>query len=943
MFFLITITLIASNKNGLSNAEGTCSQASIFTPGPNDIRKCPKEIFTAFRNPGKGWLVYNFKPTITPANAQDTPLASAIYTNDFLWSDLEPTEGDYRWDLIDILINNWKDKKKIKIGIMLEAPFARHSKEPIPDWVRSQIQGGFYTGSDIWEPKYTDPIFIQKYNNFINAFAQRYYNKPNNPESEDWQKYLKSIDINTFGPWGEWYSKFPFRVEQISVGTFLNNASSSSVLFSFDDLNISNDTQTVLSDSFSRTESGKWGSATLGAAYSTATDATLIDYNVNGFEGTLNTPVGSNRKAYVASISEHNVDIKLKVKTDKVMQGGSGLVDISTRRRSPANTEYKSRLIFNTNGSLSVNAIKRINNVDSNIGSYTTIPGINHNPNTYYWFRTKISGSNPSVINIKIWPDGSSEPSSWNFTASDSDPSLQENYGHEKYDTLKGFIDTFANAFSGSVKPDFKMNIMGSSSNGPSTLQDTDEAGVNYAVKEIGASMIRRMIGYGEKNLKPDEEQFIAENLSIRQFDGEWGSADGKVSWIDNPNDNSPLKQTYEAIDQALSLGATHLGWYKNTEQITCSTIPAEVTTEYLPEKSQCTSPTDVITVMPFDKLYPGTNETLRDYFQRRSGYRFYISESIYPASVSIGQGFDLKQAWYQRGVAKLYNSYNIKAYLVSGSTRIPLNNSMAFDAHAWEAGPSGPHSVISHFNVPTSVNPGTYVLQFAVVDETAKPAMNLAIDTKDTIGLSDPINDYSYYTIGEINILPETDTTSPIVSISSPNTNTNVSGIITIAASADDNIGVTKVNFYKDGTLLSTDFASPYEASWDTNIYAHNSPHTLYAKAYDNSGNIGTSSAVNVTIKDITLPQVSITNPANGSFVSRNTNVTITANASDISGITKTEFLINGTLKCTDLAAPYSCVWKVPSAKGVNYSITVKAYDANNNSASSSIQVTSR
>lgn len=93
----------------------------------------------------------------------------------------------------------------------------------------------------------------------------------------------------------------------------------------------------------------------------------------------------------------------------------------------------------------------------------------------------------------------------------------------------------------------------------------------------------------------------------------------------------------------------------------------------------------------------------------------------------------------------------------------------------------------------------------------------------------------------------------------------------------------------------------------------------------------------------DKTPPTVSITYPANNATVYRNSNVTITANASDNIGVAKVEFRVNNTLKCTDTTSPYSCVWKVPNVKNVQYTLSAKAYDAAGNPGTNSILVTTK
>jgi beta-lactamase superfamily II metal-dependent hydrolase len=93
-------------------------------------------------------------------------------------------------------------------------------------------------------------------------------------------------------------------------------------------------------------------------------------------------------------------------------------------------------------------------------------------------------------------------------------------------------------------------------------------------------------------------------------------------------------------------------------------------------------------------------------------------------------------------------------------------------------------------------------------------------------------------------------DVTLPVTSITAPLAGATVSGTTTVTASASDNIGVTKVEFYLDGALQSTDTTSPYSWSWNTTT-ATNGTHSLTSKAYDAALNTKTSTAVSVTVSN--------------------------------------------------------------------------------------------
>jgi subtilisin family serine protease len=101
-------------------------------------------------------------------------------------------------------------------------------------------------------------------------------------------------------------------------------------------------------------------------------------------------------------------------------------------------------------------------------------------------------------------------------------------------------------------------------------------------------------------------------------------------------------------------------------------------------------------------------------------------------------------------------------------------------------------------------------------------------------------------------------DSVAPIVSLTTPVSGSTVSGSVTVTASASDNIGVSRVEFYVNGMLVSTRTSAPYSFSWDTRTVASGIT-TLSAKAYDVAGNIGQSGSVTVTVSQaLAVPALS-------------------------------------------------------------------------------------
>ena len=91
-------------------------------------------------------------------------------------------------------------------------------------------------------------------------------------------------------------------------------------------------------------------------------------------------------------------------------------------------------------------------------------------------------------------------------------------------------------------------------------------------------------------------------------------------------------------------------------------------------------------------------------------------------------------------------------------------------------------------------------------------------------------------------------DTTPPTVSLTSPSPGSTASHVVSLAATASDDVGVKAVEFFLDGsTSLGVDTTAPYLGEWDSTT-ASNGSHALTAVARDAAGNRTTSTGVPVT-----------------------------------------------------------------------------------------------
>jgi hypothetical protein len=94
------------------------------------------------------------------------------------------------------------------------------------------------------------------------------------------------------------------------------------------------------------------------------------------------------------------------------------------------------------------------------------------------------------------------------------------------------------------------------------------------------------------------------------------------------------------------------------------------------------------------------------------------------------------------------------------------------------------------------------------------------------------------------------------------------------------------------------------------------------------------------------TPPQTAITSPADGGRVTANSTITVSATASDSSGIAQVEFLVNGSVAgtMTHSGSKYKYSWTIPSGSGISYVLNSRATDnAGNQALSSNVSVQTR
>ncbi len=170
--------------------------------------------------------------------------------------------------------------------------------------------------------------------------------------------------------------------------------------------------------------------------------------------------------------------------------------------------------------------------------------------------------------------------------------------------------------------------------------------------------------------------------------------------------------------------------------------------------------------------------------------------------------------------------------------------------------------------------------------------------------------------------------TNGPTVAITNPaNNSTMFSGrYILLSANASSSAGtITKVDFYEGTRRLGSDTTGP---PYLLDYYLYEGTYVLTAVAHDSTGAVTQSSPVNLTVVDNQSPTVTLTSPPNNSTYPANSNIDMTANASDPDGtVVSVKFFAGSTLVGEDTTAPYAATWN--NAQPGLHTLIARAVDA--------------
>ncbi|GEK78845.1 PKD domain-containing protein [Agrococcus baldri] len=171
--------------------------------------------------------------------------------------------------------------------------------------------------------------------------------------------------------------------------------------------------QALASDAFSRTVANGWGTAEVGGAWSVSGGSSA--FSVGGGRGVVTLAPSHTREARLPAVSARDVIVDVQVGTDVASVGGTASATVIGRL--VGSSSYALSLRFQPGGVLVVYLLRDNIALDSAVSSWA--------PGQRFQARLSVTGTSPTQLAAKVWPQSAAEPTAWQLTASDSTAVLQ--------------------------------------------------------------------------------------------------------------------------------------------------------------------------------------------------------------------------------------------------------------------------------------------------------------------------------------------------------------------------------------------------------------------------------------------------------------------------------------------------------------------------------------
>lgn len=175
----------------------------------------------------------------------------------------------------------------------------------------------------------------------------------------------------------------------------------------------------LASDAFGRTLSSGWGTADAGGTW--ALNGSSSYFSVGNGVGTMNLAASRGPSAYLPGVSSTAADSAVTVSLDKIGNGGGTFLGLTGRR--VAGNEYRGKIKVASNGAVTLQITRLAGGSETTLSQ--TSAGFSITAGQAVQLRVQVTGTSPTTIRAKAWRVGTTEPTNWMLTSTDTTAALQ--------------------------------------------------------------------------------------------------------------------------------------------------------------------------------------------------------------------------------------------------------------------------------------------------------------------------------------------------------------------------------------------------------------------------------------------------------------------------------------------------------------------------------------
>ena len=190
----------------------------------------------------------------------------------------------------------------------------------------------------------------------------------------------------------------------------------------------------IAADDFQRTVVGGFGAATTGGNWVLGGTASL--FNVNNGSGAITmNAAGAGPRASLTSVSATDSDTTVKFSLDKIANGGGAFASVGSRVIS--NNSYRAKVKLDATGRVTIYLV-RVDAAETTLASVLLPATTTYAVGEQLQVRLQTEGTSPTTLRARTWEVGTTEPTTWQVTATDNTASFQNPGGFTLVTYLTG-------------------------------------------------------------------------------------------------------------------------------------------------------------------------------------------------------------------------------------------------------------------------------------------------------------------------------------------------------------------------------------------------------------------------------------------------------------------------------------------------------------------------